>query len=182
MGFSPSFVINSIRTILKGGLAMREMTEKEIRDFIEEWTWGTIIAVDGDKPYAIEIAYGSDEKHIYFGSRPNGKMAKCIRENQNIIFKICDADKFYPTWRAVSVFGKAERLTKREDILHGVKSLGEKAIHNAKKTSVTEKQFEAVGEKLAANPEAGGPLRIAIENFSGMTRPQPSNISSQAAM
>ena len=76
---------------------MKKMTEKEIRDFVEEWAWGTIIAVDGDKPYAIEVSYGSDGKHIYFGSRPNGKMAKCIRENQNIIFKICDADKFYPT-------------------------------------------------------------------------------------
>ncbi len=158
------------------------MTEKEIRDLIEEWTWGTIIAVDGDKPYAIEVAYGSDGKHIYFGSRPNGKMAKCIRENPNIIFKICDADKLYPTYRAISVFGKAERLTKREDILYGVKMIAERVIHTAKQTNITEKQFEAVGEKLAANPEAGGPLRIAIENFSGMTRPQPSNISSEAAM
>jgi len=144
------------------------MTEKEIRDLIEEWTWGTIIAVDGDKPYAIEVAYGSDGKHIYFGSRPNGKMAKCIRENQNIIFKICTADKFYPTYRAISVFGKAERLTKREDILYGIKLVAERVIHTAKKTNITEKQFEAIGERMAANPEVGGPLRIAIENFSGV--------------
>ena len=159
---------------------MKKFTEREIRDFIEEWTWGTIIAVDGDKPYAIEVSYGSDGKHIYFGSRPKGKMAQCIRENPNIIFKICDADKFYPTWRAVSVFGKAERLTKREDILYGMKLIADKVIHTTKKTSVTEKQFEAIGEMLAANPEAGGPLRIAIENFSGRTRPQPLDLSSDA--
>ena len=95
-------------------------------------------------------------------------MAKCIRENQNIIFKICDADKFYPTWRAISVFGKAERLTKREDILYGMKLVAEKVIHIAKKTNLTEKQLEAIGERMAANPVAGGPLRIAIENFSGV--------------
>ena len=160
---------------------MKKMTEKEIRDFIEEWAWGTIIAVDGDKPYAIEVSYGSDGKHIYFGSRPNGKMAKCIRENQNIIFKICDADKFYATWRAVSVFGKVERLTKREDILYGMKMIAKKVIHTTKKTTVTEEQFEAIGEKLAANPEKGGPLRIAIENFSGRARPQPLDISREAA-
>ncbi len=159
---------------------MRKMTEKEIRDFIEEWAWGTIIAVDRDKPYAIEVSYGSDGKYIYFGSRPNGKMAKCIRENQNIIFKVCDADKFYHTWRAISVFGKAERLTKREDILYGMKMIAEKLIHT-KWTSKTAEQLEAIGEMLAANPEAGGPLRIAIENFSGVTSLQSLDISREAA-
>ena len=158
---------------------MKKMHEQEIRDFIEEWAWGTIIAVDGDKPYAIEVSYGSDGKHIYFGSRPGGKMAKCIKENQNIIFKICDADRFYATWRAVSVFGKAERLTKREDILYGMKMIAEKIIYTTKKTSVTEEQFQAIGEQLAANPEKGGPLRIAIENFSGRKRPDPLDISNQ---
>ena len=150
---------------------MKKMTEEEIRDFIGEWTWGTIIAVDGDKPYAIEVSYGSDGKHMYFGSRPNGKMAKCIKKNQNIIFKLCDAGKFYATWRAVSVFGKVERLTKREDILYGVKLIAKKVIQTTKDTSITEEQFEAIGEKLAANPEKGGPLRIAIENFSGRSEP-----------
>jgi nitroimidazol reductase NimA-like FMN-containing flavoprotein (pyridoxamine 5'-phosphate oxidase superfamily) len=148
---------------------MRKMVENEIRDFVEEWAWGTIIAVDGDKPYAIEVSYGSDGKYIYFGSRPNGKMATCIRENQNIIFKVCDADKFYYTWRAISVFGKAERLTKREDILYGTKMIAEKLKYTTKRTSGTEEQLEAIGEMLAANPEAGGPLRIAIESFSGVT-------------
>ena len=146
---------------------MKKMTVEEIRDFIGEWTWGTIIAVDGDKPYAIEVSYGSDGKHMYFGSRPNGKMAKCIKKNQNIIFKLCDAGKFYATWRAVSVFGKVERLMKREDILYGMKLIAKKVIHDAKDTSITKEQFEAIGEMLATNPEAGGPLRIAIENFSG---------------
>ncbi len=150
---------------------MKKMTEEEIRDFIGEWTWGTIIAVDGDKPYAIEVSYGSDGKHMYFGSRPNGKMAKCIKKNQNIIFKLCDAGKFYATWRAVSVFGKVERLMKREDILYGMKLIAKKVIHDTKDTSITEEQFEAIGEMLAANPEKGGPLRIAIENFSGRSEP-----------
>ena len=150
---------------------MKKMTEEEIRDFIGEWTWGTIIAVDGDKPYAIEVSYGSDGKHMYFGSRPNGKMAKCIKINQNIIFKLCDAGKFYATWRAVSVFGKVERLMKREDILYGMKLIAKKVIHDTKDTSITEEQFEAIGEMLAANPEKGGPLRIAIENFSGRSEP-----------
>ncbi len=161
--------------------SLRKMTEKEIRDLVEEWTWGIIIAVDGDKPYAIEVRYGSDGKHIYFGSRPNGKMAKCIRENQNIILTICDIEKSYRTRRALSVFGKAERLTKREDILYGMKMIAEKFRYTATRISKTEEQLEAIGEMMAANPEAGGPLRIAIENFSGVTSLQSLDISREAA-
>jgi nitroimidazol reductase NimA-like FMN-containing flavoprotein (pyridoxamine 5'-phosphate oxidase superfamily) len=152
---------------------MSKMTDQQMRAFIEEWTWGTIIAVDNDKPYAIEVSYGSDERHIYFGSRPNGKMAKCIACNQNIIFKICDADRFYHTWRAVSIFGRVERLTKREDILYGMKMIAHKVIKVTGKTSVTDKQFESIGEQMAAHPEAGGPLRLAIEDITGRMRQQP---------
>ena len=146
---------------------MKIMSGEEIRNFIEEWTWGTIIAVDGDKPYAIEISYGSDGKHIYCGSRPDGKMAKCIKANPNVIFKICDADKYYPSWRAVSVFAKAERLTKREDILYGMRTIAERVIHTAKKTKRSGKDFEKIGEMLATDPETSSAIRIPIENYSG---------------
>ena len=146
---------------------MQEMSAKEIRDFIEEWTWGTIIAVDGDKPYAIEVSYGSDGKHIYCGSRPGGIMAKCLKANPNMIFKICDADKHYPSWRAVSVFGKAERLTKREDILHCMRTIAKRVIHGAKKTLRSKEEFEKIGEMLAANPDMSSAIRIPIEKFSG---------------
>jgi nitroimidazol reductase NimA-like FMN-containing flavoprotein (pyridoxamine 5'-phosphate oxidase superfamily) len=158
-----------------------KMTEEEMRSFIEEWAWGTIIAVEGDKPYAIEVSYGSDGKYLYFGSRPKGRMAKCIALNQNIIFKICDADRYYNTWRAVSVFGKVERLTKREDIIYGMKMIAHKVINVTKKTSVTEKQFVAIGEAMAAHPEAGGPLRLPIDNLTGKKREKPLDITSAAS-
>lgn len=146
---------------------MKIMSEKEIRNFIEEWTWGTIIAVDGDKPYAIEVSYGSDGKHVYCGSRPDGIMARCIKANPNVIFKICDADKFYPSWRAVSIIAKTERLTKREDILYGMRTIAKRVIYTAKKTKRSEKDFEKIGEMMAANPETSSAIRIPIENFSG---------------
>ena len=146
---------------------MKIMSDEEIRDFIEEWTWGTIIAVDGDKPYAIEVSYGSDGKHIYCGSRPGGIMASCIKANPNVIFKICDADKYYPTWRAVSVFGKAERLTNRKDILYGMRTIAKRVIYTAKKTTRSEEEFEKIGEMLASNPEASTAIRIPIDKFSG---------------
>jgi nitroimidazol reductase NimA-like FMN-containing flavoprotein (pyridoxamine 5'-phosphate oxidase superfamily) len=96
-------------------------------------------------------------------------MSKCIKANPNVIFKICDADKHYPTWRAVSVFGKAERLTNREDILYGMRTIAKRVIHTAKKTTRSEGEFEKIGEMLASNPEASTAVRIPIDNFSGRT-------------
>jgi len=34
-------------------MTMRALAESEIKKFLTEWTWGTLIAVDGDGPYAI---------------------------------------------------------------------------------------------------------------------------------
>jgi nitroimidazol reductase NimA-like FMN-containing flavoprotein (pyridoxamine 5'-phosphate oxidase superfamily) len=139
-----------------------KMSKKQIRDFIEEWTWGTLIAVDGDKPYAIELAYASDGKHIYCASRPGGKMARCIKKNQNIMFKISDVEKNYTKYRVASVFAKAEQLTKREDFLYIVR------LANTKRgLGFTEAQCESWADKNAAKPKAGGAIRIPIETLSG---------------
>jgi nitroimidazol reductase NimA-like FMN-containing flavoprotein (pyridoxamine 5'-phosphate oxidase superfamily) len=146
---------------------MQKMSDEEIRSFIEEWTWGTIIAVNGDEPFAVEVSYGSDGKHIYCGTRPGGIIAKCIKANPKVIFKICDADKHYPTWRAVSVFGKVERLTNREDILHCMRTIGKRVLYTAKKKTRSEEEFEKIGEMLASNPESSTAIRIPIEKFSG---------------
>jgi len=92
-------------------VGMREMSRKEMLDFIAEWRWGTVIGVEGDRPYAIEVAYASDDAYLYCGSRPGGRMAQCIKANANAAFKICDSDPEHRKWRAVIVEGKAERLT-----------------------------------------------------------------------
>jgi len=140
---------------------MRDMTEKEIRDFITDWTWGTLIAVDGDEPYAIEVTYGTDGEYIYCGSRPGGEMAKCIKANKNVIFKICNADRAYVTWKAATVKGKAEKLIKKEDILHGIRLI-------AKRRSTNERVFDGIAERIAKDPENGNAIRIAIKNISGV--------------
>ena len=140
---------------------MRNMTEKEIREFIEEWTWGTIVAVDGNKPYAIEVTYTSDGKHLYFGSRPGGKMARFVKANPNIAYKICDSDKSFSKWRAVIVEGEAERLTKKEDMYYSVDLF-------IKRYNFPKKFFYDLVEKFSANPEMSSLLRLPIKNISGV--------------
>ena len=138
---------------------MRTMTDKEIRAFIKEWTWGTLIGVEGNKPYAVELSYGTDGDFIYCGSMPGGRMARCIQENPNVAFKICDSDRSYSRYRAVIIEGKAERLTSYDDILFSVRYI-------ARQRGLPETAFDGVVRRVANSPE-GNSLRIPIQVFGG---------------
>ena len=105
---------------------MRNMTEKEIKDFIEEWTWGTLIAIDNDKPYAIELSYATDGEFIYCGSMPGGRMTRCIKNNANVAFKVCDCSKDTSRFRAVIVEGQVKKLTQKDEIVKGLRVLYKK--------------------------------------------------------
>ena len=123
-----------------------------------------MIAVDGDKPYAVEVTYASDGEYIHCGSMPGGRMARCVKKNPNVVFKICNSDKSYRTWKAVIIEGKAERLTKREDVLASVRLL-------AKKMGLREEQLDHLAERIAAEPDAANSLKIPIKTVGGRCTP-----------
>lgn len=139
---------------------MRNMTKSEIMDFVKYWTWGTLIAVEDHRPYAIELSYGTDGSFIYCGSRPGGRMARCIMKNPYVAFKICDSDRSYSRWRAVLIEGKAERLTSYEDILYSVRCI-------ARQRGLNEQTFDAIAKRLFLHPESNS-LRIPLQNISGI--------------
>ena len=141
---------------------MRAMTEKEIRDFIAEWRWGTIHGVDGNKPYGVEVAYASDDDYLYCGSKPGGRMAQCIKSNPNIAFKLCDSDPEHKKWRAAIIEGVAERITNKDDILFFVRLL-------AKKMGRPETSFDALADKIAENPDDSNSIRLPLKVMGGRT-------------
>jgi nitroimidazol reductase NimA-like FMN-containing flavoprotein (pyridoxamine 5'-phosphate oxidase superfamily) len=146
---------------LKGRAIMsRKMSGKEIKDFIEQGTWGTLIAVEGDKPYAVENTYASDGKYIYCGSMPGGRMARCIRKSPKVAYKICATDKKTRKWKAVIIEGKAERLTRKEDILIPIRLI-------AKKAGFREKQLDPIAEKMAAHSDKSNFIRIPLKVIGG---------------
>jgi len=138
---------------------MRDMTEKEIRNFIREWAWGTLIGTEENKPYAVELSYGTDGEYIYCGSMPGGRMARCIIANPNVVFKICDSDRSYSRWRAVIIEGKAERLTNYDDILYSVRCI-------AKQRGFPENAFDNIARRVANDP-ASNSIRLPIKVFGG---------------
>ena len=138
---------------------MNKMSKAEITTFIKSCAWGTLIGVEGDKPYAVELSYGFDGEYVYCGSMPGGRMAHCIRDNANVAFKICECDWGYERYRAVIVEGRAERMTSREDIMLAV-------VQIARQRKLPDHAFAGVVDRLVDNQESNS-LRIAVTTIGG---------------
>jgi nitroimidazol reductase NimA-like FMN-containing flavoprotein (pyridoxamine 5'-phosphate oxidase superfamily) len=141
---------------------MNKMTKAEIVTFIKSCAWGTLIGVEGDKPYAVEVSYGTDGDYLYCGSMPGGRMARCLQANPNVVFKICTSDRNAETFQAVIIEGKAERLTAFEDILH---SLSRVARH----VGLDEHALDPIAKRHCQNPGSNF-IRIPLSVVDGILR------------
>ena len=141
---------------------MSKMTKEEIVEFIKSWAWGTLIALEDDRPYAIEVSYGTDGEYIYCGSMPGGRMARCLRVNNNVVFKICKSDRNAEKFKAVIIEGKAERLTNYNDVLHALRSV-------ARQVELDENALDPIAKRHYQNPESNF-IRILIRIFDGIKR------------
>jgi len=138
------------------------MTKEEILEFIKSWAWGTLIGVEGNKPYAVEVSYGTDGEYIYCGSMPGGRMSRCILANNNVVFKICRSDRNAEEFKAVIIEGKAERLTNYDDVLHVLRSV-------ARQVELDENALDPIAKRHYQNPESNF-IRIPIRVFGGTKR------------
>ena len=139
---------------------MKSMSESEIKKFLDEWTWGTLIAIEGDKPYAIELSYASDGNYIYCGSMPGGRMSQCIKDTANVAFKICDSSKDTSRFRAVIVEGQVKKLTQKDEIVKGLRVL-------YKKLGLPESRIEPRADQLTAKAPKSSFYRITIRELGG---------------
>lgn len=139
---------------------MRSLSQGEIREFLDEWTWGTLIAFDNDKPYAVEVSYATDGVFLYCSSMPGGRMSRCIKNNANVSFKVCDASKDTSKFRAVIVEGYVQKLTQRNEIIKGLQVL-------YKKMGLPESRIEQRADQLTSKAEQSGFYRITINDQGG---------------
>lgn len=105
---------------------MRKMNEAEIRKLMEDMGWATLCLVSPEsRPYAIEFSYFLDEEDICGLVHPFGTAAKCLAQNPHVCIKICDADPFCRSYRAVSLMGLGcfEVLSQPEEIIWAWTSL-----------------------------------------------------------
>ena len=139
---------------------MRSLSENEINQFLKEWTWGTLIAIEDDKPYAIELSYATDGEYIYCGSMPGGRMSRCVKDNTNVVFKVCESSKDTSTFRAVIAEGTVKKLTQRDEIVSGLRVL-------YKKLGLPDSRIEPRADQLTAQVPESSFYRIKINELGG---------------
>jgi nitroimidazol reductase NimA-like FMN-containing flavoprotein (pyridoxamine 5'-phosphate oxidase superfamily) len=96
----------------------KPISEQDIRALMDDRIWGTLIAIDDGRPYAVETSFATDDTHLYTGTKLGGRMNRCIEKNPAVAFKICDGDHRGHNYRSAIVESTAEILTRREDILY----------------------------------------------------------------
>ena len=141
---------------------MNKMTKSEILTFIKSQAWGTLIGVEGERPYAVEVSYGTDGTYLYCGSMPGGRMARCIHANPNVVFKICTSDRNAESFKAVIIEGKAERLTAYEDILHSLRNV-------ARHSGLAVNALDPIAKRHCENPGSNF-IRIPLSTVDGIIR------------
>ena len=138
---------------------MKILQKKKILQILKERKWGTLMGVDGKKPYGVEVAYTLLGKYLYVIFNPAGRMARCFRKYKNAAFKICTADSDITSWEAVRVEGTMERVVDPASIKHAFRALSQKLGYD-------KNLYDKMAEKYAANPNQSPVHRILI-NIAG---------------
>ncbi len=139
---------------------MKILQKKKILHILKQRKWGTLMGVDGKKPYGVEVAYTLLGKYLYVIFNPAGRMARCFKRNKNAAFKICTADSDITSWEAILVEGTIERVVDPTDIKRAFREL-------SKKLGYDKNLYDKMAEKYAANPKQSPVHRIAITIIGG---------------
>ena len=140
---------------------MKNLSENEIRQLMDEIVWGTLIALDDKQPYAVETSFATDDRFLYTGSKCGGRMNKCIEKNSTVTFKICDSTRDAKLFRAAIVESEAKILTERDEIMHCLRTI-------YKKLGLPESRIEERADKITARRGSLSLYRMPLEKLGGV--------------
>ena len=140
---------------------MKNLSEDEIRQLMDEIVWGTLIALDDKQPYAIETSFATDDRFLYTGSKCGGRMNKCIEKNSTVTFKICDSTRDAKLFRAAIVESEAKILTERDEIMQCLRTI-------YKKLGLPESRIEERADKITARTGSLSLYRMPLEKLGGV--------------
>lgn len=110
----------------------QELTNNECEEILLKSTAG-VLSVLGDEgyPYGVPISYVFAEGKLFFHSAVAGHKIDAISKYEKCSFTIIEQDEIHPDeyttyFRSVIAFGRIRKLESMEDIIHGLKLLGEK--------------------------------------------------------
>ena len=138
-----------------------QLTEQEIRKFMDTKNWGTLIAIDDGQPYAVETSFATDETHLYTGTKRGGRMNRCLERNPAASFKISEGDHRGHNYRAAIVETQAEILTRREDFVYCLKII-------FTKLGLSTDNVEAKADTYVAGNGSLALYRLPLRNLGGI--------------
>jgi nitroimidazol reductase NimA-like FMN-containing flavoprotein (pyridoxamine 5'-phosphate oxidase superfamily) len=139
---------------------MLDLTPDEIRELLEKCDWGTLLVVDGKKPYGIEVSHYVSEGKIYFIINPRGKAGRCMSENPCVAYKVCKAHLPQQRWSAAAVEGRVTQVTEPQAIRDAFMRLAERLDRDRDR-------YQKLGEKFSAPGETSPVYYLPITAISG---------------
>ena len=110
----------------------QQLRLSESRAILERGTCGVLaLAGDGGYPYALPMSYAYREGKIYFHAARTGHKIDAIARCPKASFCVVDQDKIVPEkftthYRSAIAFGRIRVAEDPEEILTGLRALGEK--------------------------------------------------------
>lgn len=145
---------------MRSTIAMLDLTPDEMYSLLEKCDWGTLLVVDGKKPYGIEVSHYVSEGKIYFIINPRGKAGRCMGKNPRVAYKVCKAHLPQQRWSAATVEGKVEQVREPQAIRDAFMMLAERLDRDRDR-------YKQLGEKFSAPGEVSPVYSLPIENLSG---------------
>ena len=139
---------------------MLDLKNDEICELLERCDWGTLLVVDRNKPYGIEVSHYVSEEKIYFIINPRGKAGRCMGENPHVAYKVCKACLPEQRWSAATVEGRVEQVREPQAIRDAFMKLAEKLDRDRER-------YKKLGEKFSAPGETSPVYYLPIATLSG---------------
>jgi uncharacterized protein len=105
-------------------LEIKDMTKDEISSLLLSASYGHLGCSRDNHPYVVPMHYGYDSKNIYLFTT-EGTKTEFMSANREVCFQVEDVENTLH-WRSVMVTGRAERVSKPEELEHAMQFITEK--------------------------------------------------------
>ena len=139
---------------------MLDLKNDEIHELLERCDWGTLLVVDENKPYGIEVSHYISEENIFFIINPRGKAGKCMEKNPHVAYKVCKAHLPEQQWSAATVEGTVKQVKDPQAIRDAFMKLAERLNRDRER-------YKKLGEKFSQKGEASPVYYLPIATVSG---------------
>ena len=106
--------------------AIKDMTEREIDQFLTCARVGRIGMIFEGKPHIVPVGYGYFERKIFFHTCAEGMKMESIRSNPSVCFQVDESISDASLAKSVVILGKAEILRDKEAMLPYLQKLIDK--------------------------------------------------------